>query len=72
MKALFNQHFVKTGKVNREKGKLFSQLFEDRQEADYVDFVLFDQETVEPWVLQVEKFIESLSRLASAGEQPGC
>ena len=42
VKALFNQHFVKTGQVSRENGKLYNQLFEDRQEGDYVDFVLFE------------------------------
>ena len=42
VKGLFNQHFVKTGQVSRENGKLYNQLFEDRQEGDYVDFVLFE------------------------------
>jgi len=64
VKALFNQHFVKTGQVSRKNGKLYNQLFEDRQEGDYVDFVLFDRETVEPWIPQVEQFIESISLLA--------
>ncbi len=64
VKALFNQHFVKTGQVSRKNGKLYNQLFEDRQEGDYVDFVLFDKETVEPWIPQVEQFIESISLLA--------
>jgi len=64
VKALFNQHFVKTGQVSRENGKLYNQLFEDRQEGDYVDFVLFDRETVEPWIPKVEQFIESISLLA--------
>ncbi len=64
VKALFNRHFVKTGQVSRENGKLYSQLFEERQEGDYVDFVLFERATVEPWIPQVEQFIESISRLA--------
>jgi uncharacterized protein (UPF0332 family) len=64
VKVLFNQHFVKTGQVSRKNGKLYNQLFEDRQEGDYVDFVLFDRETVEPWIPQVEQFIESISLLA--------
>jgi len=63
IKALFNQHFVKTGQVSRENGKLYNQLFEERQEGDYVDFVLFDRDTVVPWIPKVEQFIESISQL---------
>jgi len=65
VKALFNQHFVKTGRVSKNNGMLYNQLFEDRQEGDYVDFVIFDRETVEPWISQVEQFIESISLLAT-------
>jgi len=64
VKALFNQHFVKTGQTSKEKGRLFNNLFEARQEGDYVDFVLFDRDTVEPWIPQVTDFVEALSRLA--------
>jgi len=64
VKALFNKHFVKTGHVSRKNGKIYNQLFEDRQEGDYIDFVLFDRESVEPWVPQAEQFIESISLLA--------
>jgi uncharacterized protein (UPF0332 family) len=64
VKGLFNQHFVKTGLVSRENGKLFNQLFEARQEGDYVDFVVFNRDEVEPWILQVKQFIETISRLA--------
>jgi len=67
VKALFNQHFVKTEQVSRENGKLYNQLFEDRQEGDYVDFVLFNSETVEPWIPRVEQFIESIALLTMEG-----
>lgn len=63
VKALFNKHFVKTGLISRENGRLYNQLFEERQEGDYVDFVLFSKDTVEPWIPQVEQFIESVSQL---------
>jgi uncharacterized protein (UPF0332 family) len=57
------KHFVKTGLISRENGRLYNQLFEERQEGDYVDFVLFSKDTVEPWIPQVEQFIESVSQL---------
>ena len=63
VKTLFNQHFVKTGQVSREKGRLYNRLFEARQEGDYIDFVHFDRETVEPWVPEVIEFVETMSHL---------
>ena len=64
VKALFNQRFVKTGEVRKEDGKLYNQLFEERQEGDYVDFVNFEKNSVVPWVPRVKEFIESISQLA--------
>lgn len=64
VKALLNQHFVKPGIVAIEDGRLYNRLCDARQEGDYVDFVTFQQEDVEPWIAQVEGFIETVSRIA--------
>ncbi len=64
IKALFNQHFVKTGLVPKENGRLYNRLFDARQEGDYIDFVVFERDGVEPWISQVKDFIETISRLA--------
>lgn len=63
VKALFNKYYVKTGLVSKENGRLYNQLFEARQEGDYLDFVVFDQETVEPWMLKVKNFIQAIFEL---------
>jgi len=54
-KTLFNLHFIKTGLIEIRFGKLYSNLFIWRQESDYLDFVEFDKETVEPIIEQVEE-----------------
>jgi len=64
VKAIFNKHLVKTGQVSKGKGRLYNQLFEARQESDYVDFVVFDRDIVEPWIPQVSEFIKTLALLA--------
>jgi len=46
-----------------EKGKLYNQLFEARQEGDYVDFVSFDHNLVEPWIPKVKGFIDDIKHL---------
>lgn len=64
VRSLFNQHFVKPGKVSKEHGRLYNQLFEARQEGDYVDFVRYDESTVKPWIPEVQDFIEAIAQLA--------
>ncbi|MCX8042891.1 MAG: HEPN domain-containing protein [Desulfobacterota bacterium] len=64
VKSLFNQHYIKTGKINREYGLLYNHLFENRQEGDYVDFVVFDADSVDPLIPQVKEFIEIVSTIA--------
>lgn len=59
----FNFHFIKTGLVNISYGKLYSNLFEWRQESDYADFVDFDLETVFPLLGQVEEFNKLIEEL---------
>lgn len=59
-----NQHFVKPGIVTMENGRLYNRLFDARQEGDYVDFVAFQKDDVEPWIAQVHDFIEAISQLA--------
>jgi uncharacterized protein (UPF0332 family) len=64
VRSYFNQHFVKTGKVDKVLGRLFNELFEARQEGDYVDFVQYDEALIAPWIHAVKKFIDRLARLA--------
>lgn len=66
VKALFNQHFVKTGIVSKENGRLYNQLFDLRQEGDYIDFVFLNRETIEPLVSVTESFIKTISLLLSS------
>lgn len=54
-KTQFNLHFIKSGIVDVSFGKLYSNLFDWRQESDYADFVDFDEETVNPLMGQVEE-----------------
>jgi uncharacterized protein (UPF0332 family) len=35
--SLFNLHFVKTGRIAKEKARVFNDLFERDQEGDYMD-----------------------------------
>jgi len=63
VKSFFNQNFVKTGKISKEQGKLYNNLFDARQEGDYIDFVYFDADTMEPWFPKVKDFITTIINL---------
>ena len=57
------EDYVKNGKMNKEMGKLYSHLFDWRQETDYADFVEFDRETIEPLLEEVKKLNITLKGL---------
>lgn len=42
--SLFNHHFIKTGIIEVEIGKFYSEMFGFRQEGDYDDFKVYSQE----------------------------
>ena len=63
VKTQFNLHFVKTGKISKDLGKLYSNLFDWRQESDYADFIEFDEETVIPLINQVSEFNREILKL---------
>ena len=47
VRALFNQHYVKTGVISKEAGAFFNRTFKDRNKGDYMDFAVFTMEQVE-------------------------
>ena len=59
----FGLHFVKTGKIEKKYGKLFSKLFDYRQKGDYGDLIDFDEEITQPLIPQVEQFIAEIKKL---------
>ncbi len=63
LRSLFNRHYVKTNKVPKDKARFFNDLFERRQEGDYVDFVSFEESQVLPWLPEAEAFVQNLADL---------
>ncbi|MEM6317083.1 MAG: HEPN domain-containing protein [Bacteroidota bacterium] len=60
VKTAFNKELVKTGRVDREDGKLFNQLFGMRQEADYEDFYSVEKEDIQPLIPKIKLLIEEI------------
>lgn len=60
VRGFFNRNYVKTGIVPKDLARVYNLLFDLRQEADYMEFVRFDESQVLPWIPQTEGFIQHL------------
>jgi uncharacterized protein (UPF0332 family) len=60
---------VKTGKISADTARIFSDLFERRQEGDYVDFVQFQEAQVRTWMPQAEVFVGQITELLETTRQ---
>lgn len=56
----FGQLFIKTGLIDREMSKIYSDLFEKRHKSDYNDFFDYDQETAERLFPKAKLFVKSI------------
>lgn len=58
----FGLHFIKTGKIDKVYGKLFTKLFDFRQKGDYGDLFDFDEKIGKPLIEQVNVFIQEIEK----------
>ena len=61
VRSLFNRHYVKTGKVPKDLARIYNDLFERRQEGDYIDFVRFQESQVLPWISKAEELVQYIA-----------
>lgn len=64
----FMGEFIKTGIFDKVYGKLFSDLFDWRQEGDYSDFVSFDKDLTMPLISKSEEFITLIKAFLISNE----
>lgn len=62
IKTLLGLRFITTGKLNPKFGRIYQQLFENRQSGDYEDFVYCDKDLYDILRPQAEEFVTTLSR----------
>ena len=63
VRAAFNQHPIKTGRLNRRHGNLYNELFDKRLEGDYLVFTRFDASYVREKIDAGEEFVSDLRPL---------
>ena len=62
-KTQLSLHFVKTGKLDKNSGMLYGDLFDLRQKGDYGDFFDFDEQHVTSMIPKVEGFLKKIESL---------
>ena len=60
---MFGLHFVKTGLIDKDLGKFYSDIFDKRQTGDYDDFVTFTESEVKSLVLPATQLIQEIEKL---------
>jgi uncharacterized protein (UPF0332 family) len=63
VKSEFHKSFVKKNLISLQSGKLYGQLFNLRQEGDYIDFVRLNKDDVFPFFYEVDQFFNELENL---------
>ncbi|GAK55503.1 hypothetical protein U27_02337 [Candidatus Vecturithrix granuli] len=63
IRSLFHQHFVKTGVIKANSGRLYDRFFDNRQRGDYQDLVRFDPNDVLAWHIEAKQFVETIETL---------
>ena len=60
VRATFHKEFIKIGLLKIKWGKFYDQLYEDRQEGDYIALVSFDQEYVHEQLNRCAQFLKAI------------
>jgi uncharacterized protein (UPF0332 family) len=63
VRASLHRDLIKPGLLDKEWGRLYDQLFEDRQQGDYLPFTTFDDSFVEEQIAATANFITAMEAL---------
>jgi uncharacterized protein (UPF0332 family) len=55
-KTLFGSEFIKQNIIEERWGKLLSKLFKYRQDADYGDFTILNENNIVPLISEIKEF----------------
>jgi len=67
VKSEFTRSYIKSGKIDVEWSKFYQNLFDQRQEADYIATIAFDEAEISERIKQAEQFIVLIRSLIDSG-----
>ena len=63
IRVIFNREFINKGLIEKQWGKFYADIYDNRQEGDYKDFVKFEKDDVKEWLGKVKEFINEIEIL---------
>ena len=70
VKAAFHKEFIKNNIIPQKYGALYNKLLRDREDADYIAFVLFEQDVLKQEIEDVTELIKLMGEyICSYGEE---
>jgi len=63
IRQMFGLHFIKSGIIQKDLGKFYSDIFDMRHTSDYDDFIRFSEKEVEDAKDFAEKLITNIEEL---------
>lgn len=72
VRALFDRHWIKTGRIPKELGRSYRRFYEMRQKGDYADFAAFDAADIRLRLAEAESFVRAITeKVREATERVG-
>ncbi|MGB2926738.1 MAG: HEPN domain-containing protein [Limnothrix sp.] len=62
IRSLFNKNYVRTGIISKSTARLYNDLFERRHEADYADFVDFEESETLALMRQTQNLLDEIKK----------
>lgn len=69
IKSMIGLKFVRTGLLDAKYGRIYQQLFENRQSGDYEDFIYCDKELYDALYPQAQDFIDKIEDILTTSNQ---
>jgi len=63
VRQMFGLHFIKTGIIDKDLGKFYSDIFDMRQTGDYEDYLDFSEDDVTDLLPPANKLIRTIGEL---------
>lgn len=65
VRTIFFREFIKNEKIDKDFGKLYSDLFDWRDKGDYSDFIDFSEQDVLPLLEKSSRFLDVIEKFIS-------
>jgi uncharacterized protein (UPF0332 family) len=69
--SLLGKHFVTKNIISREQNRLYRNLFDLRQDGDYSDWIIIEEDDVKPLFEPAVQFIATIESLIGNSPVPG-